>query len=290
MKKSNFTIIENEILGNVDMFSKNEVLAYMTLKYFANQEGECFPSYTLIARYMRTSRKVAVDAIQELVKKGVIKIENRKASNYTNELQSNKYSIVDVTEWLKAAKDNIEYITTKNKKHKRIEEKKADKKVSKKTTKKQSIKSRSKKQVVNESEECLQAKLLREADIKFVPYKKDKEVIESLEVAIVEEAIRVTKSRASVPNWNYFLTTYDNLCVKNNQNTECTPEQVIENTTNNLIENIGYINQNIEEKDLYFLNKKNENPSFINVKDTELFTKEIEETEEVEDEIVWQFA
>ena len=53
-RKFNFTIIENEIIDDIERFDKNDLLCYMVLCRFANNEtGECYPSYKTIAKLSR---------------------------------------------------------------------------------------------------------------------------------------------------------------------------------------------------------------------------------------------
>ena len=53
-RRFNFTIIENDIIDDIERFDKNDLLCYMVLCRFANNEtGECYPSYKTIAEKMR---------------------------------------------------------------------------------------------------------------------------------------------------------------------------------------------------------------------------------------------
>ena len=92
-KRFDFTILENDIVRDTEKFSKNELLAYIAMCYHADKAGTCFPSYEGIARIMRASRTTAINAIQGLVEKGVIKLENRKTDVKKKELTSNLYTL-----------------------------------------------------------------------------------------------------------------------------------------------------------------------------------------------------
>lgn len=94
-RKFNFTMLENEIIDNIDRFSKSEVLAYMVLARHANNEDSCFPSYSTIAKKMRCSKRTAIDAIDSLEKKGVIKKQIRKNTN-NKENNTNIYKLVNI--------------------------------------------------------------------------------------------------------------------------------------------------------------------------------------------------
>lgn len=92
-RRFTFTIVENEIIDNVDLYSKNEVMAYTVIARYANSESSCFPSYNTIAEKMRCSRRTAIDAINSLVEKGVIKKEVRK-NKKTLKNETNVYTLV----------------------------------------------------------------------------------------------------------------------------------------------------------------------------------------------------
>lgn len=92
-RKFTFTIVENEIIDNVDLYSKNEVMAYTVIARYANSESSCFPSYNTIAEKMRCSRRTAIDAINSLVEKGVIKKEVRK-NKKTLKNETNVYTLM----------------------------------------------------------------------------------------------------------------------------------------------------------------------------------------------------
>ena len=97
-RKFNFTIIENDIIDNEEKYSKNELLAYIVLARYANQkDNTCYPSYSTIAKKMRCSKRSAIDAIDSLIKKGVIKKELRK-TNKNKENKTNIYTIVGIDE------------------------------------------------------------------------------------------------------------------------------------------------------------------------------------------------
>ena len=78
-ERFDFTILENDIVRDTNKYNKNELLAYIAISFHADKAGTCFPSYEGIARIMRTSRTTAINAVQGLVEKGVIKLENRKS-------------------------------------------------------------------------------------------------------------------------------------------------------------------------------------------------------------------
>lgn len=112
-RKFNFTILENNIIDDIDRFTKNEVLAYMVLARYANSDNSCFPSYNTIASKMRCSRKTAIDAIKSLEEKGVIEKVVRKSDN-TKENNTNIYKLVgnltvgEVAENIKKQRDEKE--------------------------------------------------------------------------------------------------------------------------------------------------------------------------------------
>ena len=113
-RRFDFTILENDIVRNTEKFNKNELLAYIAICYHADKkEGTCFPSYEGIARIMRASRTTAINAIQGLVEKGVIKLENRKTDVKKKELTSNLYTLVSNKFWEQTQAENREYLVKK---------------------------------------------------------------------------------------------------------------------------------------------------------------------------------
>ena len=91
-REFNFTLIENELIDDIERFDKNDLLCYMALCRFANNKsGECFPSYKTIAEKMRVGVSTAMKAIKSLADKGVIEITSRK--NEAGGDTSNLYTI-----------------------------------------------------------------------------------------------------------------------------------------------------------------------------------------------------
>lgn len=103
-RKFNFTMLENEIIDDIDRYTKSEVLAYMVLSRYANSDDSCFPSYNTIASKMRCSRQTAIDAIDSLEKKGVIKKQTRKNEN-NKENNTNIYKLVGAITMNEVAED-----------------------------------------------------------------------------------------------------------------------------------------------------------------------------------------
>ena len=94
----NFTLIENELIDDIEKFDKNDLLCYMVLcRYANNSTGECYPSYKTIAEKMRVGVSTAMKAIKSLEGKGVIEISSRK--NETGGDTSNLYTIKDIKQY-----------------------------------------------------------------------------------------------------------------------------------------------------------------------------------------------
>ena len=94
----NFTLIENELIDDIEKFNKNDLLCYMVLcRYANNSTGECYPSYKTIAEKMRVGVSTAIKAIKSLESKGVIEISSRK--NETGGDTSNLYTIKDIKQY-----------------------------------------------------------------------------------------------------------------------------------------------------------------------------------------------
>ena len=104
-RKFSYTRIENSVIDNIEIFDKNDLLCYMVLCRFAdNETSECFPSYKTIADKMRVSVKTAINAIKSLESKGIIHIENRKDSKGGD--TSNLYTILNFEDKIVKKEEN----------------------------------------------------------------------------------------------------------------------------------------------------------------------------------------
>ena len=120
-RKFNFTMLENDIIDNIDRYNKSEVLAYMVLARYANSDDSCYPSYKTIAAKMRCSRQTAIDAIDSLEKKGVIKKQIRKNEN-NKENNTNIYKLVGAITIGEVAEDIAKQREAKSRRSKQIKE------------------------------------------------------------------------------------------------------------------------------------------------------------------------
>lgn len=255
-RRFDFTILENDIVRDTEKFSKNELLAYIAICYHADKkDGTCFPSYEGIARIMRASRTTAINAIQGLVEKGVIKLENRKTDVKKKELTSNLYTLVSNKFWEQTQAENREYLVkkgmdyknryrkgqvtklanenAKNDKEKAPEstaiETDATNKSSNKSFNNNSIAQESAKSteesinkngqnMTNDQEMSVELKkrmdILNRANIKYVPFKSEPELIEGLDLEILQRAVDITVEQSTSRSWKYVLPTYDSECVK----------------------------------------------------------------------------
>lgn len=59
-------------------------------------------------------------------------------------------------------------------------------------------------------------RVLKSSGIKYIPYKKQEQFILSLNTEILKTAINITAEKAKIPNWNYLISTYEDLKYKNN--------------------------------------------------------------------------
>lgn len=110
----NFTLIENDIIDDIERFDKNDLLCYMVLCRFANNAtGECYPSYKTIAEKMRVGVSTAIKAIKSLEAKGVILISSRKNENGGD--TSNLYTIKNINDENKKAPADCESVKANNK-------------------------------------------------------------------------------------------------------------------------------------------------------------------------------
>lgn len=248
-ERFDFTILENDIVRDTKKYSKNELLAYIAISYHADKAGTCFPSYEGIAKIMRTSRTTAINAIQGLVEKGVIKLENRKSDEKKNEMTSNLYTLVSNKFWEQAEKENRIYLAKKGVDYKRRYAKGQATKIANKLKngKKNTPDSMAVESdvVINETHDNsfdkvivpqedakskqesfdkngqnmsneLKARLamLKDAGIKYVPYIKDADLIESMDLETLKIAIEKTVQQSNSRSWRYVLSTYDSECAK----------------------------------------------------------------------------
>ena len=101
-RKFDFTLIENDLIDDIERFDKNDLICYMVLcRYANNSTGECYPSYKTIAEKMRVGVSTAIKAIKSLESKGVIKIHSRKNENGGD--TSNLYVIQNINDENKKA-------------------------------------------------------------------------------------------------------------------------------------------------------------------------------------------
>lgn len=269
-ERFDFTILENKVLRDTEKFNKNEVLAYMAISTFADKAGSCFPSYDAIAKVMRTSRRTAIEGVNGLVEKGIIKVQNRQTSEKKKELTSNLYTLVSCDVWDKAISENRKFLIKRASKYSVIVQKSKVTKIENKIDKKNKpvcdtdllptntytntnnenlyTDSITPDITVNQEKEFDKirqnstkfdnenVKLLRSANIKYAPYKKQAELIAGLNTEMLIEAIRITRDKASVPNWNYLIATYGDLEVSqqysdelHKQNTDTHPHYLREN-------------------------------------------------------------
>ena len=211
---------------------------------------------------MRTSRTTATNAIQGLVEKGVIKLENRKSDEKKKEMTSNLYTLVSNKFWEQTERENRAYLAKKgveykkrynkgqatkiaNKNAKLLEEEKMNKKNTpdsmavesdvifkntfetsfdktiipqeNTTGKDKSIDTTGQNTTNNqEISDALKQRLdlLKNAGIKYVPFKTDADMIESLDLDMLKQAIDKTVEQSNSRSWNYLLSVYDTESVK----------------------------------------------------------------------------
>ena len=298
-QRFDFTILENDIVRDTDKYSKNELLAYIAICYHADKQGTCFPSYEGIARIMRASRTTAINAIQGLVEKGVIKLENRKADEKKKELTSNLYTLVSNKFWEQTSLENKKYLIKKgadykkryakgkvtkiaNQNAKSLEDKKntpdstaIESSVSDNlNTLNNSYELSIPQEVVVSTEESYNKKgedmtnnqvsprlqkrldLFKDAGIKYVPYKSESALIQSLNIDVIKQAIDITVEQSSSRSWRYFLTTYDSIVARINREMQQQREQQKfvpshKPRYNNLKGGIGMCKSNWDGKDLW---------------------------------------
>lgn len=244
-----FTILEKAVLADTSKFDKNEVLAYMALNYFSNTDKQCYPSYDEIAKVMRTSRRTAITAINGLIEKGVVVVENRQNTEKKKEMTSNLYTLISYDAWEKTLADNRRFMVKRKTKYVNIVSKAKATKLSKELDKKNkpecesdlsttnisthnecfldsnSITLESSKNQQKNSDKFLQettkaavedsvnVKMLKENRIKFAPIKKERAMVDALDTATLKQAIEITVTRDNVktPNWNYVKEVYKDL-------------------------------------------------------------------------------
>lgn len=126
-KVNSFVKVNKKIVSDVDTFSKNELLAYVVMSSFAdNNNGMAFPSLSTIAKYMRASKETARNAINGLLEKGVLIYEQRVDPENPKENTSNLYTLIKEKDWEDTKKKNK--IVLKARKEKYIKQLGLDKK------------------------------------------------------------------------------------------------------------------------------------------------------------------
>lgn len=263
-ERFDFTVLENNIIRDTEKFNKNELLAYIAISFHADRAGTCFPSYEGIARIMRTSRTTAINAVQGLVEKGVIKLENRKSDEKKKELTSNLYTLVSNSFWEQVQAENRLYLIKKGADYKKRYAKGKATKIANQNAKLKDELENGKKNtpdsmavetdvnhINNSSNNCFKNSidktivpqevqdcndsameisskkeqemsdalkqrldLMKDAGIKYVPYKSEPKVIESLELDILKRAIDITVEQSASRSWKYLLPTYDSEFIK----------------------------------------------------------------------------
>lgn len=241
IKNCDFTMLDNEIIRDYNKFDKNEILAYMALSFFANKEKKCSPSYGTLAKIMRTSRTTAIQAVQKLVEKGVIKLKNRKSKEDKKEMTSNEYVVNTKTDWEESKDENRKYIvekkmeytrrTTKGKITKEINKLKKDKKntsdLENTNQKSDALNNLTVNTIIpqnlEESKENTEisktAKMLKDAGIVYVPYKKEKELVDTLEEGVLRQAID-NMLMVGKNSWYDVLGEFDRITIQRNRERE----------------------------------------------------------------------
>lgn len=274
-ERFDFTILENDIVRDTKKYNKNELLAYIAISYHADKAGTCFPSYEGIARIMRTSRTTAINAIQGLVEKGVIKLENRKADEKKKEMTSNLYTLVSNKYWEQVERENKIYLAKKGVDYKRRYAKGKATKIANKNAKLREEQENKKNTpdsmavetdvpqsssqnlnnsfdtpiIPQENNSCIQessdkngqnmtngnnmserlkerVKLMQDAGIKYIPFKSESELIESLDIGILKQAIDRTVEQSTSKSWRYLLSTYDTVNAEMRRNNQQHQQEV----------------------------------------------------------------
>lgn len=90
-RKTHFTILCDVVIDD-ERIERDDLLVYLALCRFADKAGECFPSYSTIAKKARISRRQAIDVVRRLIEFGYLKKNSRGT---TKNHQSNIYTIMD---------------------------------------------------------------------------------------------------------------------------------------------------------------------------------------------------
>ncbi len=81
-------------------------------------------------------------------------------------------------------------------------------------------------------------RILQSSGIKYIPYEKQEQFILSLDIEILKLAINITIEKAQKPNWNYLISTYEDLKNKNvSSNTEKFSKDVVDFNNKNRFHN-----------------------------------------------------
>lgn len=90
--KGNFVTVPNKDL--IYKMSASQLKIYFALCDYADNEGQCWPSYDTLANKTTVSRRKTIDAVKSLVDMGVLHVIKKRKSNNDNEV--NRYQIMQI--------------------------------------------------------------------------------------------------------------------------------------------------------------------------------------------------
>lgn len=184
---------------------------YAYLASFAGTDGSCYPTVKRIREDLKIkSSDTYYKYLQQLVDAGYVVIYQTRIDNMKS---NNVYEIVMSKNRINENKKVASTANTNN-----LDEEL----VNNSSKKSNSIKS------ISHSKENIQEKkvnsthknieLLKNSGIKYIPYKKENETILNMDTDKLQKCIDITLNKADKPNWNFLLSTYNNLGSDNRKN------------------------------------------------------------------------
>lgn len=85
--------VMSNVWDDAALEDRAELLVMLALADWANDRGECDPSYTQLARKARISRRYAIQVVERLVAKGLLRIDLGRGFNFSEWAASNRITL-----------------------------------------------------------------------------------------------------------------------------------------------------------------------------------------------------
>lgn len=98
IKENNFFMVKNSVIDNNEIFDNaREMLLYIVLTRYCNNDEKGYPSLNFLAKKCFCSKSTLIKTIKELQKKGLIDIKKRY-DEATRQFSSNLYTVNEIME------------------------------------------------------------------------------------------------------------------------------------------------------------------------------------------------